>query len=218
MDNLEKYLSLPQTNNDFSVIFLSLIFCALSGYLLKFFYDKYSNYDLSNKKISSILPILTVVTFLIITVIKSSIALSLGLVGALSIVRFRTPIKEPEELLFLFLSIALGIGYGSNQIYLTSLIFIFILIFLWFYSGQKKNFDYNISIQWEEENSNHTFLETIKKDSKIKILKIELNNNQNLVLGKVHFNNTIELNQYYQSLKEKLKGCEISIFYEENTF
>ena len=57
MDSLEKYLSLPQTNNDFSLIFLSLIFCALGGYLLKFFYDKYSNYDLSNKKISSILPI-----------------------------------------------------------------------------------------------------------------------------------------------------------------
>ena len=70
----------------------------------------------------------------------------------------------------------------------------------------------------EEEEKNHTFLEEIKKDSKIKILKIELNNHQNLVLGKVHFNNTIELNQYYQSLKEKLKGCEISIFYEENTF
>ena len=218
MNRLEKYLSSPQASNDFSIIFLSLIFCALGGYLLKFFYDKYSNYDLSNKKISSILPILTVVTFLIITVIKSSIALSLGLVGALSIVRFRTPIKEPEELLFLFLSIALGIGYGSNQIYLTSLIFIFILIFLWFYSGQKKNFDYNISIQWNEEKSNHTFLDIIKKDIKIKILKIELNNNQNLVLGKVHFNNTVELNQYYQLLKEKLKGCEISIFYEENNF
>ena len=82
----------------------------------------------------------------------------------------------------------------------------------------EQNFDYNISIQWEEEEKNHTFLEEIKKDSKIKILKIELNNHQNLVLGKVHFNNTIELNQYYQSLKEKLKGCEISIFYEENTF
>ena len=84
--------------------------------------------------------------------------------------------------------------------------------------GTKKNFDYNISIQWEEENSNHTFLETIKNDNNIKILKIELNDQQNLVLGKVHFNNTIELNEYYQLLKKKLKGCEISIFYEENSF
>lgn len=56
---------------------------------------------------------------LIITIIKSSIALSLGLVGALSIVRFRTPIKEPEELLYLFVAIAIGLGLGANQLLAT---------------------------------------------------------------------------------------------------
>lgn len=62
-----------------------------------------------------ILPILAITTLLVITVVKSSLALSLGLVGALSIVRFRTPIKEPEELAYLFLSIAIGLGLGANQ-------------------------------------------------------------------------------------------------------
>jgi hypothetical protein len=52
---------------------------------------------------------------LIITVIKTSIALSLGLVGALSIVRFRTPVKEPEELAYIFVAIAIGLGLGANQ-------------------------------------------------------------------------------------------------------
>ena len=56
---------------------------------------------------------------LIISIIKSSIALSLGLVGALSIVRFRTPIKEPEELLYLFVAIAVGLGLGANQVVAT---------------------------------------------------------------------------------------------------
>jgi uncharacterized membrane protein YhiD involved in acid resistance len=56
---------------------------------------------------------------LIITIIKSSIALSLGLVGALSIVRFRTPIKEPEELLYIFVAIAIGLGLGANQVMVT---------------------------------------------------------------------------------------------------
>ena len=54
-------------------------------------------------------------TVLIISVIKSSLALSLGLVGALSIVRFRTAIKEPEELLYLFMVIAIGVGLGADQ-------------------------------------------------------------------------------------------------------
>lgn len=58
---------------------------------------------------------------LIISIIKSSIALSLGLVGALSIVRFRTPIKEPEELLYLFVAIAVGLGLGAGQITATVL-------------------------------------------------------------------------------------------------
>ena len=56
---------------------------------------------------------------LIITVIKTSIALSLGLVGALSIIRFRTPIKEPEELAYIFIAIAIGLGLGANQILAT---------------------------------------------------------------------------------------------------
>ena len=50
-----------------------------------------------------------------ISVVKSSLALSLGLVGALSIVRFRTAIKDPEELLFLFLAITIGLGLGADQ-------------------------------------------------------------------------------------------------------
>ena len=58
-------------------------------------------------------------TMLIITIVKSSLALSLGLVGALSVVRFRTAIKEPEELAYLFLSIALGLGMGANQVLVT---------------------------------------------------------------------------------------------------
>ena len=59
---------------------------------------------LSNKEYFSDLFIpLSIITCLVITVIKFSLALSLGLVGALSIVRFRAAIKEPEELIYLFL-------------------------------------------------------------------------------------------------------------------
>ena len=65
---------------------------------------------------------------LIISVVKSSLALSLGLVGALSIVRFRTPIKEPEELIYLFLAIAVGLGLGAGQILATSVCFAFIIL------------------------------------------------------------------------------------------
>ena len=67
--------------------------------------------------------LLTPVTMLIISIVKSSLALSLGLVGALSIVRFRAAIKEPEELTFLFLSIGIGLGCGANQGLITIIAF-----------------------------------------------------------------------------------------------
>lgn len=59
--------------------------------------------------------LITMTTMLVISVVKSSLALSLGLVGALSVIRFRTAIKDPEELSFLFLSIAVGLGLGADQ-------------------------------------------------------------------------------------------------------
>jgi hypothetical protein len=58
---------------------------------------------------------ITMTTMLIITIVKASLALSLGLVGALSIVRFRAAIKEPEELAYLFLAIAIGLDFGAGQ-------------------------------------------------------------------------------------------------------
>ena len=83
---------------------------------------------LSNRdELGGVLPFVLMTTVLIITVVKSSLALSLGLVGALSIVRFRTPIKEPEELAYLFIAIAIGLGLGANQVVATVAAAIFIL-------------------------------------------------------------------------------------------
>jgi hypothetical protein len=67
---------------------------------------------------------------LVISIVRSSLALSLGLVGALSIVRFRTPIKEPEELIYLFVAIAVGLGLGANQTLSTTTAFLFVVLVL----------------------------------------------------------------------------------------
>mgnify|MGYP001276381203 CR=1 FL=1 len=94
----------------------SFFICVLMSFIVRDFYIKRS-FSLTGKMhIGSIIPVLSTVVFLVIVVVKSSLALSLGLVGALSIVRFRTPIKEPEELVYLFLAIAIGLGYGAGQV------------------------------------------------------------------------------------------------------
>ena len=97
----------------------NLLIAFLLSYILSLVYVKYSN-SLSNKKIfSNNFYLITLTTTLIITVVKSSLALSLGLVGALSIVRFRAAIKEPEEIAYLFLCIAIGLGLGANYTLVT---------------------------------------------------------------------------------------------------
>jgi hypothetical protein len=83
--------------------------------LLRWHFERFGS-TLSNRdEFAQVFPFILLTTTLIITVVKSSLALSLGLVGALSIVRFRTPIKEPEELAYLFFAISMGLGLGADQ-------------------------------------------------------------------------------------------------------
>jgi len=108
----------------------ALFLCALLAWILSWVYVKYGN-SLSNRKaFAKNFIVLATTTMFIITVVKSSLALSLGLVGALSIVRFRAAIKEPEELTYLFLNIAIGLGCGANQVLITILSFFPIVAFI----------------------------------------------------------------------------------------
>jgi uncharacterized membrane protein YhiD involved in acid resistance len=110
---------------------INLILAALLAYILSKVYTKYGT-SLSNRKMfAQNFILLATTTMLIISIVKSSLALSLGLVGALSIVRFRAAIKEPEELAYLFLTIALGLGFGAGQTVITIAAFIFIIGIIW---------------------------------------------------------------------------------------
>jgi len=106
------------------------ILAALLSYLLGRFYIRFGTTISNRKKFASIFMLLALSTMLIIYIVKSSIALSLGLVGALSIVRFRAAIKEPEELVYLFFVIGIGLGLGANQTMITLLAFVLILALL----------------------------------------------------------------------------------------
>jgi len=104
-------------------VFVNLLLAAALGWLLALVYVRCGS-SLSNRRtFASNFVLLAMTTMLIITVVKSSLALSLGLVGALSIVRFRAAIKEPEELAYLFLTIAIGLGLGADQRWITLVAF-----------------------------------------------------------------------------------------------
>jgi hypothetical protein len=98
-----------------SDILINILFSGMMAFLVRTIYIKYGNSLSNRKQFSSNFFLITISTTLIVSIIQTSLALSLGLVGALSIVRFRNAIKEPEELSYLFFCITLGLAFGANK-------------------------------------------------------------------------------------------------------
>ena len=136
MPDFEKYFSLEI---NFGAFVLNLLITAIIAYLIKLFYIKYGRAISDRRKFSNNFIPLAIGTLLIITVIKSSVALSLGLVGALSIVRFRSAIKDPEELTMLFLIIGFGLMGGADKPVLSLISFALVLPIFYFNSIMSKN-------------------------------------------------------------------------------
>ena len=134
---------------DLQGFILSLLCAAILSFLVQLFYIRYSSTLSNRKEFAKNFVVLGVTTCIVIMIVKSSLALSLGLVGALSIVRFRAAIKEPEELVYLFLIIAIGLGCGANQLIIITTGIFFSLVIIMLYSGylksSKKNLDEKIN-------------------------------------------------------------------------
>ncbi|MFO1077789.1 MAG: DUF4956 domain-containing protein [Planctomycetota bacterium] len=107
---------------------VNLALVLLLSWLLGWHFVRFGQVLSPKRKFARVLVFVSATTLLIISVVKVSLALSLGLVGALSIVRFRTPIKEPEELAYLFLAVAIGVGIGADRRYETGLAVLVILL------------------------------------------------------------------------------------------
>ncbi|MCI8772535.1 MAG: DUF4956 domain-containing protein [Lachnospiraceae bacterium] len=107
---------------------LVLAFCL--GLFIFFVYKKTFSGVMYSSSFAVTLVALTMITTLVILAVTSNVVLSLGMVGALSIVRFRTAIKEPLDIAFLFWSIAVGIVLAAGLIPLAVIGSLFIGIFL----------------------------------------------------------------------------------------
>lgn len=111
----EQYIQEFTNNIPFDEFLLNVLITALLTALLRLFYIRYGDALSNRRRFGANFMPLALGTLLIIMIVKSSIALSLGLVGALSIVRFRAAIKDPEELTYLFIAIGIGLAGGANQ-------------------------------------------------------------------------------------------------------
>ncbi|MCD9469066.1 DUF4956 domain-containing protein [Photobacterium phosphoreum] len=110
-----KNLFFPYASVQLWALLLNLLLGFLLASIIGLHFRHYSSAFCNRQDFSRLFPLLMLTVILIITVVKASLALALGLVGALSIVRFRTPIKEPEELIYLFLNIGIAVALGAGQ-------------------------------------------------------------------------------------------------------
>lgn len=166
------------------------------SYIIGLVYSKYGNSLSNRKKLLQTFVLISVTVMLVISIVKSSLALSLGLVGALSIVRFRTAIKEPEELVYFFIAIALGLGMGANQRLVTLVGAIIIILYIVIQNMNtvrnvvQQNLIVTISNTSETEFDENKILEVLNKhSSKTDLRRLDAANNSTELSLNIEFNN-----------------------------
>ena len=163
IETFEELLKVSQATIPVFGFILNMLLSAVLATLLGWLYSRYGESLSNRKQAGKNFLLITLTTMLIISVVKSSLALSLGLVGALSIIRFRAAIKEPEELSYLFLAIAVGLGFGADQTIITLVAFsiIAILIIIAKKFSKKYENDQNLHLTIQSENRKNISIDTI---------------------------------------------------------
>jgi hypothetical protein len=164
--NFQQYLEPDGSEISLAKFIFNLISTAIFCHITAFIYTKFGNSLSSRESFSKNFVLMGITTMLIITIVKSSLALSLGLVGALSVIRFRTAIKEPEELTFLFLIISIGLGFGADQGKIIASAFIFIIIIIIAINKTSLNFTNNENLLFSVS------IKSTKHDNLKEVIKI----------------------------------------------
>ena len=221
LDNsLENFFLNSNIQIDFGNFFIAIILSLILAYIVKLTYIKVGRALNDKDYFSDTFIPLAIITTLVITVIKFSLALSLGLVGALSIVRFRTPIKEPEELAYIFLAIALGLALGADQreVALISVPIVLFVISLTSFLGKRKaaengNLLLNLQINdtEEEDSLKKVFSKLGKFADEIKIQRIDQGDNQICLTGIINFNSDEDLSEFSSHLVSNFKDCRFTL-------
>lgn len=113
-----------------SIIIINYLVALIAAFFIMITYKITYSGTAYSRKFNLTLGTITIVTTMIMSIISNNIALSLGMVGALSIIRYRTAIKDVRDASFIFWAIAVGIGCGVSQYSLIGIGSIFIFLFM----------------------------------------------------------------------------------------
>jgi uncharacterized membrane protein YhiD involved in acid resistance len=198
------------SNVTISNIIIILVSSLILSLLINYTYRKAFFGVLYQRSFAITLIIITIVTSVITVVISGNLALSLGMVGALSIIRYRTAVKDPIDIAFLFWSVAVGIANGvfAFKISFVSSIFISLLL-IFFNKFSKKNGSKLFFITLEKDSFDEVIKNIEKKSSNYKIVSNILNNkHQEIILD---FSNVKDENNLLKSISliKGVNSCSV---------
>ena len=207
----------------FSDALLILGLSVFAGFYIRFIFKKYSNSYSATSAFGNTLLMVTICVASLIAVVKSSLALSLGLVGALSVVRFRTAIKEPYNLAFVLLSICIGIAIGASQYLFAVLIAItgsVVAIYAFKINNKSKNsssssnFLDSISLTLSSTKDLPKLCSLLDKYTEVYSIKnLSSYSNDNLVLNiSIHIDDHKNLNEILFKIREEFKDASITFY------
>ena len=200
----------------------NIIFLILSGLVLRFSLSVTGQNWVKTYQQTIAFLILPVVTYVITKTITGNIALSLGMIGALSIVRFRNPVKSALELVMYFVLITIGIAASVNMDFAYILVATCLLviggtrlsqfILKKFFSKPFYNVSFNegMSLNTIEIYSSKS-MEDVEKNQNIKNMVVLKDSNE--YIYRLSFENSKELNSFKNSIKERNEITKIDVSY-----
>jgi len=177
---------------------MAVFLLVLMSICIRFFLQFFGQIWISTTAHTATLVLLPIITFVITSVISGNIALSLGMVGALSIVRFRNPVRSPLELSIYFIAITMGIAASVNLLWLLflygSLIFVILSLCLTNFLSSKltnkpffvTSFSEGNALSSLEVNAKNNI--SVLDDSELLNLKKVYNGNVQYILVSQNFN------------------------------
>ncbi len=216
IDQLQNQVAPENRQSAVSLTFNLFLGGTLALYL-RWLFRRFSTSASDADSIARVFPLLTLITTAVIAVVKSSLALSLGLVGALSIVRFRAAIKEPEELVYLFLCIAVGLCLGAEQpLFAVCLVLVasgFVVGIGIFGKNRQQRMMLTVSGATEQlmDDSETGVLKVIDGAStRCRVQRVDIENGRAQLRVMLSSVKSDDVNRLVKDLHRQLPGCDIS--------
>tara|TARA_B100000700_G_C14872316_1_gene774000 strand:+ start:191 stop:865 length:675 start_codon:yes stop_codon:yes gene_type:complete len=211
----QAYKKLSGDNIQLLLLVIKVFLCAIGGLIITVSHSFFSYQWLRNNFNLYVGIALPIIGLVITTVIGTNIALSIGMLGALSIVRFRTPIRTPYELVHYFSLLTLGIS-AKVDISITIMLIFLLSILPYFIKNFskikiKKYNDHKQILMNFDAILNENEIQSISGDKFVKNFSVKKEGKENQLSALAKFNNLKEQESFLKKWNNKIKNYDISL-------